>query len=63
MTYKKSRSAFANIWSNALTIPRTVMYVITVKLRAVASSPSTMAETRSAYAVTIVKAAIKAADN
>lgn len=63
MTYKKSWGAFANIWSNTLTIPRTVVYVIAMKLRAVASSPSTMAETCSAYAVTIVKAAIRAADN
>lgn len=63
MTYKKSRRAPANVGAHALSVPRTVVYVITMKLRTVASSPSSMTETGGTNAVAVVKTTIGTADN
>ena len=62
-TYSKSWRALAHIWSYALTITRTVVYVITVKLRTIVPSPSSIAEACGTNAVTIVETTIWTADN
>ena len=62
-TYNKSWCTLADIWSHTLPVARAVVYVITVKLRTVASSPASIAEACGANTVAVVKTTIWTADN
>jgi len=62
-TYNKSWCALAHIWSHTLASARAVVHVITVELRTVVSSPSSITEACGTNTIAVVKTAIGTADN
>lgn len=61
--YEISWCTLAHVWSNTLSIARTIMHVIAVILRTVTSKPPKVTEASSADTVAIVKTAIWTADD
>lgn len=61
--YEISRCTPAHVWSNTLSIARTIMHVIAVILRTVTSKPPTVTKASSADTVAVVKTAIWTADD